>query len=122
MTRTLLFVDDDVDVRDAFADLLTFAGWKVVHAGDGLEALERLDTAGPPDAILLDLKMPRCDGYEFRQRQLADARWRDIPTIVFTADGNIDALQLASLEGTRVLRKSAEFAELRALLDEIAQG
>ena len=36
--------------------------------------------------ILLDLKMPRCDGYEFRARQLADPRCADVTTVVFTAD------------------------------------
>ena len=78
-----------LDVREAFADLLEFAGWTVAHAGDGLEALEWLAAHAPPDVILLDLKMPRCDGYEFRARQLADPRWR-LPTVVFTADANVD--------------------------------
>jgi CheY-like chemotaxis protein len=119
MTRVLLFIDDDIDVRDAFGDLLEYSGWTVVHAADGLAALEWLAKNEPPAAILLDLKMPRCDGYEFRARQLADPRWRDVPTVVFTADANADGSEPPILSGAPLLRKSAPFAELRALLEHV---
>jgi CheY-like chemotaxis protein len=121
MSRTLLFIDDDCDVREAFGDLLEFAGWHVVYAVDGLAALEWLEANEAPAAILLDLKMPRCDGYEFRQRQLADARWRSVPTVAFTADANVDGLQAPTLEGAPVVRKSAPFAELTAILERVTR-
>jgi CheY-like chemotaxis protein len=117
--RVLLFVDDDLDVRDAFGDLLEFAGWTVAHAADGLEALAWLAANAPPDVILLDLKMPRCDGYEFRTRQLADARLRLVPTVVFTADANVDGADDPTLGGAQLLRKSATFAELAAVLARV---
>jgi CheY-like chemotaxis protein len=119
VTRVVLFVDDDVDVREAFADLLAFRGWTVAHAGDGAEALEWLASHPCPDAILLDLKMPRCDGYQFRAAQLADPRWRAIPTVVFTADANVEGIRLPSLGGAAVVRKSADFAVLAAALDAV---
>ena len=58
----------DLDVREAFTDLFEFIGWKVFHAADGQAALDWLEANPPPTVILLDLKMPRCDGYEFRRR------------------------------------------------------
>lgn len=122
MSRTLLFVDDDLDVREAFGDLFEFAGWTVSFAGDGAEALDWLGAHELPDAIVLDLKMPRLDGYEFRQRQLADPRLRDVPTVVFTADANVDGLRAPTLEGAPVVRKSAPFAELNAVLARLAGG
>jgi CheY-like chemotaxis protein len=115
-----LFVDDDVDVREAYADLLAWSGWAVAHAGDGLEALAWLAANPRPTAILLDLKMPRCDGYQFRAAQLADPRWRDIPTVVFTADADVEGIRMPSLGGARVVRKSADFSQLAAVLDQIA--
>ena len=115
--RTLLFVDDDIDVREAFYDLFSYAGWAVTCVGDGLEALEWLAANPPPDVILLDLKMPRCDGYQFRARQLADARWKDIPTLVFTADAHVDDADLPLLGDLPVVRKSVEFARLLALVE-----
>jgi CheY-like chemotaxis protein len=117
VSHVLLFVDDDVDVREAFGELLEFAGWTVVYAADGVEALTWLAANDPPAVILLDLKMPRCDGYELRQRQLADPRWRDVPAVVFTADANYDCVSLPSLGGAQVVRKSTPFPELNALLE-----
>ena len=121
MSRVLLFVDDDVDVREAFGELLEFAGWNVVYTADGVEALAWLAANAPPALILLDLKMPRCDGYEFRQRQLADPRWRDVPTVVFTADANYDCVSLPSLGGAQVVRKSMPFLELNAQLERLSR-
>jgi CheY-like chemotaxis protein len=121
MKRLVLFVDDDLDVREAWADLLTFRSWEVAHASDGLEALEWLAAHRAPDAIVLDLKMPRCDGYQFRAAQLADPRWRNIPTVVFTGDTKVEGSRLPSLGGARVVYKSVEFGQLVSLLEEIAR-
>jgi two-component system, chemotaxis family, chemotaxis protein CheY len=119
--RTLLLIDDDADVREAFTDLFAFRGWTVVGACDGLEALEWLAAHEAPDVILLDLKMPRCDGYEFRERQLADARLKDLPTVVFTADAHIDDVYLPLLGDLPVVRKSLEFADLLALVERMSR-
>ena len=115
MKRVVLLVDDDRDVRDAYADLLAYHGWTVAQAGDGLEAQAWLEAHPRPDAILLDLKMPRCDGYEFRAAQLADPRWRDIPTVVFTGDANVEG-RLSSLGSARVVSKSVDCAQLASIL------
>jgi CheY-like chemotaxis protein len=118
VSRTLLFIDDDPDIRDAIGDLLEYAGWSVAHASDGLEALAWLRANDPPAGILLDLKMPRCDGYEFRRRQVADPRLAAIPTIVLTADGQVydPTHALASLS---ILQKPLDFDELLRLLPPI---
>jgi len=115
--RTLLFVDDDEDVRESFSDLFTFAGWTVAGVGDGLEALAWLAARELPDVIVLDLKMPGCDGYEFRERQLADPRLRGIPTVIFTADAQVDEGDVASLRDVPIVKKSAEFAQLLAAVE-----
>lgn len=118
MSRVLLFVDDDADVREAFADLLEFRGWTVAHAIDGEEAQQWLQANPPPAAIVLDLKMPRCDGYEFRRVQLQHPTWRTIPTVVFTADASVRKSELPSLGGAPVVRKSQEFGDLAKALDD----
>jgi len=63
--------------------------------------------------------MPRMDGYEFRRRQLAEARWRDVPTVVFTADANVDGLATPTLDGAPLARKSLPFPELAALIERL---
>ena len=84
MSRTLLFVDDDVDVREAFGDLFDFHGWTVVHAADGQEALDWLEANPAPTAILLDLKMPRVDGFEVLRRLKESPQTAPVPVIVLT--------------------------------------
>jgi CheY-like chemotaxis protein len=61
--ETILLVEDDKDVRMAVSDMLTMAGYTVHEAGDGMEALERLQTmAMPPSLVLTDVLMPRMTG------------------------------------------------------------
>ncbi len=73
MTRTLLIVDDEAEIRAEMAEYLEGKGYRVEQAADGLEALDKVE-ASAPDAVITDLKMPRCDGYELIQRlRAADA-------------------------------------------------
>jgi CheY-like chemotaxis protein len=83
-TKLILAVDDDAFFRDILARFLQNAGYHVEGAGDGLEALEYLQSEPKPDLILLDLRMERLDGWGFRQRQLQDPKIADIPVIVLS--------------------------------------
>lgn len=62
----LLFVEDDADAADVFMTLFnkTCPGWHLVHAENGLVAVEHMMKHGMPQIIITDLKMPRMDGYE----------------------------------------------------------
>jgi CheY-like chemotaxis protein len=82
--RTVLIVEDEVTTRDALIELLEKNGRMIVMAGDGQEALQRLSTIPRPSLILLDLIMPRMDGWEFLRRQSADPAIASIPTIVLS--------------------------------------
>jgi DNA-binding response OmpR family regulator len=81
----VLVVDDEPMVRDVLTRYLEREGFDVRSAGDGLEALERVAEV-EPDLILLDLMLPRVDGYEVFTR-LRDAG-RRIPVIMLTARGD----------------------------------
>jgi CheY-like chemotaxis protein len=81
--RTVLVVDDDADLRMMVEFVLEDAGYVVQLAADGLEALERLKMK-LPDAILLDMRMPRMDGWEFG-RHFRTQYGHSIPLIVMTA-------------------------------------
>ena len=86
MSATILVVDDDPLIRLTVIGILEDDGYTVIAAGDGLEALARLDGLQPA-AILLDITMPRMDGYAFAA-ELARRGLRDAtPIIVLTADG-----------------------------------
>ena len=83
----VLLVDDDVDIRDAIADVLQEAGREVVTAADGDEALAKLASVARPCLILLDLMMPHVDGWEFLRR-LSEGAWaQDLRVLVISAHG-----------------------------------
>lgn len=85
MSRRVLIVDDDDAIREvAMASLELVGGWEAEAASTGLEALDRC-ASDPPDAILLDVMMPRMDGPTTFARLQADPRTRDVPVVLLTA-------------------------------------
>ena len=89
--ETILIVDDDRAVLNGLRELLENEGYAVATAIDGVEALQLLHAGLRPCAILLDLMMPRMDGWDFRHEQLKDPRLKDLPIIVITAAGFSEA-------------------------------
>jgi DNA-binding response OmpR family regulator len=83
-TPTILVADDEEDVRELVSYRLTRSGYEVIGAADGLEALE-LASARVPDLMVLDVMMPRLDGYELTRRVRAEEALRAIPVILLTA-------------------------------------
>jgi CheY-like chemotaxis protein len=83
-TPLVLIVDDYAEGREICAEYLAFRGYRVATAEDGLEAIEKaLELL--PDVILMDLSLPRLDGWEASRRIRADARTRHIPILALTA-------------------------------------
>ncbi|OAI54586.1 hypothetical protein AYO44_03325 [Planctomycetaceae bacterium SCGC AG-212-F19] len=83
---TILVVDDSPSVRRVLTTLLKRAGWNVLLAKDGLDALEVLHhTARPPDLILLDVEMPRMDGFELLATLRGEESYRAIPVVMVTS-------------------------------------
>jgi CheY-like chemotaxis protein len=93
--KTILVVDDDLDVRFAMAFLLQAEGYRVVTVANGWEALEYLKVGTRPDLILLDLAMPVMDGFRFRQLQRQDPNFARIPIIVISAAKEAESLGVA---------------------------
>jgi chemosensory pili system protein ChpA (sensor histidine kinase/response regulator) len=80
----VLVVDDSLTVRRASQRLLERHGYAVVLARDGLDALEQL-RLNTPAAVLLDIEMPRMDGFELLTALRDDARWRALPVAMITS-------------------------------------
>lgn len=85
---SVLVVDDERDIREAMTEALAHAGFQVIAARDGEEALRKL-RAFHPSVVLLDLTMPRMNGWQFREAQRADPdpEVAGVPVIVVTALG-----------------------------------
>ena len=94
----VLIVEDDSDTRDMLASLLALEGFYAVGAEDGLEALHLLRSVRhrapqTPCLVLLDLKMPRLGGNEFRRAQLGDPTVASVPVAVMS--GAVDVAERA---------------------------
>ena len=112
----ILLVDDDAAIRESFADVLNEDGYAVTTAANGLEALEYLHSAQTlPSLILLDIMMPKMNGWQFRAAQQVQQRLADIPVVVLSASGNLD--QVAAKMGVAgFLRKPIDLIDLLAVL------
>jgi chemosensory pili system protein ChpA (sensor histidine kinase/response regulator) len=83
---TVMIVDDSLSVRRVLTNRLTAAGWHPLPAKDGLDALEQLQhMSAPPDLFLVDIEMPRMDGYEFMSTLRKQPGYADVPVIVLTS-------------------------------------
>jgi CheY-like chemotaxis protein len=85
MTRRILIIDDEEDIREvAGLSLETVAGWEVFLANSGLQGMERAERERP-DAILLDVMMPSMDGPTTFLQLQKNPKTADIPVILLTA-------------------------------------
>jgi two-component system cell cycle response regulator DivK len=84
MSKRILAVDDQEDNRRILRDLLTSAGYEVIEATTGEDAVTSAETQAP-DLILMDIQLPGIDGYEATRRIKANPRLRQIPLIVVTS-------------------------------------
>jgi DNA-binding response OmpR family regulator len=82
--KIVLVADDDPDIRELVAYRMARSGYEVLQATNGEEALE-LATARCPDLAILDVMMPRCDGFEVTRRLRAQEQTAGIPIILLTA-------------------------------------
>jgi chemosensory pili system protein ChpA (sensor histidine kinase/response regulator) len=80
----VMVVDDSVTMRKVTGRVLERHNFEVVSAKDGVDALERLDER-VPDLMLLDIEMPRMDGYELATQMKADPRLRDVLIMMITS-------------------------------------
>lgn len=88
IAKFILVVEDDPDLGQLVAEVLESAGYRTAVAGNGAEALDRLQTIDHPDLILLDMMMPVMDGWKFHEEQQKVPAFASIPVITVTADGN----------------------------------
>ncbi|MDD4179861.1 MAG: response regulator [Candidatus Margulisbacteria bacterium] len=82
--KRILVVDDEPDVASLLTLMLKSQGYEVIAAGDGQEALEKARSENP-DLILLDVMLPRLDGYKVARMLKFDENYSHIPIIMLTA-------------------------------------
>ena len=112
----ILVVDDQTDLRQLTADLLSCNGYDVVQASHGREAIAKLSEHSP-DLVVLDLNMPIMDGWQFRAEQLRlpDGRLTAIPVLLLTGEDRPDD-QIRTLKAVGFIKKPFDADELLAAI------
>jgi signal transduction histidine kinase/DNA-binding response OmpR family regulator len=111
---SVLIVDDDPALRDVLSSLLAEDGWRVATAADGEAALAAVQQERPT-AMVLDLMMPRVDGFEVLQALRGQPTTRDLPVIVVTAKDltDEDRERLARNAERVILKQAVPLDDLR---------
>ena len=84
--KRILVVDDEIYIVHILEFTLTMEGYEVLTAADGEEALRRIEQ-DRPDLIVLDIMMPKMDGYEVLRRIRTDEEFKSLPVILLSAKG-----------------------------------
>jgi CheY-like chemotaxis protein len=116
-TKTILVVDDDLEIRDTLKDVLVEEGYAVKTAANGAEALELLRDAPlrehEPSLIVLDLMMPEMSGWQFCEAQRADPALSSIPVLIISAASLREGREgKGSIAGHPLLKKPIELDRL----------
>ncbi len=99
--RTILVADDDDSILRVVTMMLSTKGIRVITADDGEQALERA-TKQLPDAILLDIRMPKLNGFEVFEKLRANPLTAHIPVAFFTADKDFTDFRKAQEMGSLI--------------------
>jgi two-component system cell cycle response regulator DivK len=125
MRRRILIVEDTEDNLRIARDLLSSAGYDLLEATDGAAGVS-MATSHLPDLILMDIQLPKLDGYEATRRIRADPKLRDVPIIAVTSyalSGDDVKARAAGCSAyiAKPYSPRALLAEIRRFLDTPAQ-
>ena len=130
MTETkqplVLVVEDYQDAREMYSAYLQFSGYRVAEATNGYEAIEQAHEL-MPDIILMDLALPRMDGWEATRRLKSDAKTRGIPIVALTGHalaGHAEGAKQAGCDAfvTKPCLPDALVAEIKRMLSGQGAG
>lgn len=117
--KTILVADDNPGGREVVRLALELAGYRVIEAADGQQALE-LAQADAPQLFVLDIQMPNLDGYGVIERLRHDGRFAGTPVVALTASamrGDQDRALAAGF--TRYISKPVNISTLRQVVAEL---
>lgn len=120
--KRVLIVDDEQDIVESIKFHLELENFECIEAYDGEEALEKAQQE-KPDLILLDIMLPKVDGYKIARLLKFDKLYRDIPIIMLTAKAQKRHIELGKETGAdKYVTKPFEIDELITLIKKYLKG
>lgn len=119
MSKKILLVEDEADILNSLTNRFKSCGFEVIAAGDGHDGLSKARQE-VPDLIVLDLMLPKMDGYKVCRMLKFDDKFKHIPVILFTARaGEADKLASLQVMADAYLIKPLDFEVLLAKVREL---
>lgn len=118
--KKILFIEDESDLQKTFNDLLAQEGYKMISALDGEIGL-RLSRTEKPDLILLDLVLPKINGFEVLKRLKQDPETKEIPVIILTNLEGIKDVEKALKTGATTYLVKASYT-LEEVLEKVEKA
>lgn len=118
--KTILYVEDDAVILTAYRTRLEQAGFTVVPAYDGIQALGFLRDS-EPDLILLDLQLPKLDGEEVLKFLYGTPRFSRVPVIILSTNSNVSLANehLVEKAAEHLLKKDCDFQKLLKSVEKV---
>jgi two-component system chemotaxis response regulator CheY len=111
-TKSIFVIEDDPDIRDSIIEVLRVGGFSAEGASTSREAIRQLRSlTKKPQLILLDLRLPGEDGFQFREEQMRDQTISEIPIVLLSADAKLEE-KGDQLGAVGHLRKPVDIDEL----------
>jgi twitching motility two-component system response regulator PilH len=118
----ILLVEDSQVQREIICDLLRNNGIKVTIAKDGVEALEHIQSSNP-DLVVLDIVMPRMNGYEVCRRLKSDPKTKNVPVVMCSSKGEVfDRYWGMKIGADAYVVKPFDTVELLATIKQLLRG
>lgn len=118
MSKRIMIVDDEEDIRISVGQIFEVSGYEVTKAEDGNDCLNKLERA-IPDLVILDIMMPGMSGWDVAARIKENSKWSKIPIIFLTVKGDEMSIGMGGLASEEYVVKPFDIIKLKERVEEI---
>ncbi len=118
MSKRIMIVDDEEDIRVSVGQIFEVSGYEVTKAKDGNDCLNKLERA-IPDLVILDIMMPGMNGWDVAARIKENSKWSKIPIVFLTAKGDEMSIGMGGLASKEYIVKPFDIIKLKERVEEI---
>jgi DNA-binding response OmpR family regulator len=121
MSKKIMIVDDEEDVRVSVGQILEISGYEVIKAEDGKDCLNKLEHV-TPNLVLLDIMMPGISGWDVAATMKENPKWNNIPIVFLTAKGDEMSIGMGGLASEDYIVKPFDVIELKERVEKILKN
>jgi DNA-binding response OmpR family regulator len=118
MTKKIMIVDDELDIRNSVGQFLEISGYEIIEAEDGNDCLNKLQQE-TPDLVLLDIMMPGMSGWDVAAKIKENPKWNNIPIVFLTAKGDTMSVGMGNLASEDYIVKPFDIIDLKERVEKV---